>query len=212
MRIGIIGAGTVGLAVARHALRQGHEVALSSHRGPAALAETVRDLGAGATAVPVVQAASADLVLLAVPWLAVPDALTGLPAWDGRILVDATNPFVAFDPLQLADLDGSSASEIVAGHAPGARVVKAFNSITMADFDKGPVEETTRGVAQRVLFVSGDDPAATAAVAALIESFGYAALHLGGLADGGLLQQGGGPLAGRDLLLHSTPGDRNDPT
>lgn len=123
----------------------------------------MRDLGAGATAVPVARAAAAELVLLAVPWLAVPDALTGLPAWGGRILVDATNPFVAFDPLQLADLGGSSASEIVAGYAPGARVVRAFNSITMADFDKGPVEETTRGVARRVLFVSGDDPAATAA-------------------------------------------------
>jgi predicted dinucleotide-binding enzyme len=94
----------------------------------------------------------------------VPDTLDPLPDWQGRILVDATNPFVASDPLQLADLRGRTASVVVAEHAPGARVVKAFNSITMANFEKGP----RQGDARRVLFVSGDDVASKQTVQRLI--------------------------------------------
>jgi 8-hydroxy-5-deazaflavin:NADPH oxidoreductase len=198
MKIGMIGAGAVARSVALSALRQGHQVALSSRRGTPPLADVVRDLGEGASAVPVAEAASADLVLLAVPWLQVEAALTGLPPWNGRILVDATNPFVATTPeLVLADLGDTGASEIVARLAPGSRLVKAFNSIRMVHYDAGPWV----GAARRVLFVSGDDRNAKSQVASLIESFGFAAIDLGGLVAGGRLQQAGGPLAGRDLLL-----------
>jgi 8-hydroxy-5-deazaflavin:NADPH oxidoreductase len=146
----------------------------------------------------VAEAASAELVLLAVPWLQVEAALTGLPSWNGRILVDATNPFVATAPkLVLAELGDTGASEIVARLAPGARLVKAFNSIRMVHYDVGP----RVGAARRVLFVSGDDPEAKSQVAGLIESFGFAAIDLGDLVAGGRLQQAGGPLAGHDLLL-----------
>ena len=127
-----------------------------------------------------------------------PDALDSLPDWQGRILVDATNPFVALDPLQLADLEGRSASVVVAEHAPGARVVKAFNTITMANFEKGP----RQGEARRVLFVSGDDVASKQTVQHLITELGYAAIDLGGLDEGGRIQQPGGPLAGLDLLVN----------
>jgi len=154
MQIGILGAGHVGLAVGRRLTGAGHRVMLSSARGPHALTPVAQDIGAEAASV--TEAAAQELVLLALPWPAVPDALDSLPDWQGRILVDATNPFVALDPLQLADLEGRSASVVVAEHAPGARVVKAFNSITMANFEKGP----RQGDARRVLFVSGDDVAA----------------------------------------------------
>ena len=64
-------------------------------------------------------AASLDYVLLAVPWPNVKDALRSLPAWNGRVLIDATNPFSEYSPnLVLADLGGKGASEIVAGFAP----------------------------------------------------------------------------------------------
>jgi 8-hydroxy-5-deazaflavin:NADPH oxidoreductase len=112
-------------------------------------------------------------------------------------LIDATNPFVAFDPLELADLDARSASVIVAEHASGARVIKAFNSIAMTNFEKGPKQ----GEANRVLFVSGDDVAAKETVEVLIDQLGYAAIDLGGLDEGGRLQQPGGPLIGRDLFV-----------
>jgi predicted dinucleotide-binding enzyme len=79
MRIGTIGAGAVALAVAREALARGHEVVLGSRSGPGALADKVTELGSGASAATVEQAASLDYVLLAVPWKNVEAALRGLP-------------------------------------------------------------------------------------------------------------------------------------
>jgi 8-hydroxy-5-deazaflavin:NADPH oxidoreductase len=196
MQIGILGAGNVGLAVGRRLVDAGHHVTLSSTRAPHELRPVAEIIGAEAATVS--EAATAELVLLAVPWTAVPDVLDPLPDWQGRILVDATNPFVSFDPLQLADLDGRSASVIVAEHAPGARVVKAFNSIGMASFEEGP----RQGRARRVLFVSGDDVPSKQSVQDLITELGYVAIDLGGLDEGGRMQQAGGPLAGRDLFVN----------
>src|SRR5260221_8750678 len=126
MKFGTIGAGTVALAFAREALATGHQMVLSSRRGPESLASKVTELGRGAFTATVEEAASLDYVLLAVPWPNVEDALRGLPAWNGRVLIDATNPFIEYSPkLVLADLGGKGASEVVAGLAPGARVGKA---------------------------------------------------------------------------------------
>jgi predicted dinucleotide-binding enzyme len=187
----------VALAFAREALARGHDVVLSSRRGPDALAGKVTELGRGASAASVAEAASLDYVLLAVPWREVESALKGLPTWNGRVLIDATNPFVETSPkLVLADLGGKGASEIVAALAPGARIVKAFNSIVTARFNEGPATHGGR----RVIFVCGDHPEPTAFVKQLIESFGFAAIDIGGLATGGHLQQAEGPLAGRDLV------------
>ncbi|MBV8120121.1 MAG: NAD(P)-binding domain-containing protein, partial [Alphaproteobacteria bacterium] len=94
MKIGTIGAGEVALAVAREALARGHQIVLSSRSGPGALADKVSELGTGASSASVAEAASLDYVLLAVPWRNVGPALRGLPAWNGRVLIDATNPFV----------------------------------------------------------------------------------------------------------------------
>ena len=197
MRFGTIGAGEVALAFAREALATGHEVVLSNRHGPDSLAGKVAELGRGASAAGVQEAASLDYVLLAVPWPNVENALKGLPAWNGRVLIDATNPFIEYRPkLVLADLGDKGASEIVADLAPGAQVVKAFNSIVAARFNEGPTKHGGR----RVIFVSGDHSEPTEFVRGLIESFGFVAVHLGGLATGGRLQQAGGPLAGRDLV------------
>ena len=110
MKFGTIGAGAVALAFARAALAAGHEVVLSSRRGPDSLGGKVAELGRGASAAAVEVAASLDYVLLAVPWPNVEDALRGLPAWNGRVLIDATNPFSEYSPnLVLADLGGKGA-------------------------------------------------------------------------------------------------------
>ena len=197
MKFGTIGAGTVALAFAREALATGHEVVLSSRRGPDSLAGKVAKLGRGASAATVEEAASLDYVLLAVPWRDLEAALQGLPAWNGRVLIDATNPFIETSPqLVLADLGGKGASEVVAALAPGARIVKAFNSIVTERFNEGPIKNGGR----RVIFVSGDHLEPTDFVKSLIESFGFTPIYLGGLATGGRLQQAGGPLAGRDLV------------
>ena len=199
MKIGMIGAGAVSLAVARYALAVGHEVVISNRSGPDKLSQAIAKLGKGATAATVAAAARAEVVLLAVPWRSVPEALSGLPDWSGRILVDATNPFKETTPkLVLDDLGDRGASEIVADLAPGARVVKAFNSITMTNFEAGP----KRADARRAVLVSGDDEDAKTKIKQLITSFGFAVIDLGGLKTGGRLQQAGGPLAtGSDLLV-----------
>jgi predicted dinucleotide-binding enzyme len=198
MKIGFIGAGAVAQSIARSAIQAGHEVVLSARRGPQALGDIVAGLGPNASADTVQEVARLELVMLAVPWLQVPSALDGLPNWAGRILVDTTNPFTQLEPeLVLADLGGTGASEIVAAHAPGARVVKAFNAIRMEHYDKGPKFHDGK----RVIFVSGDDKDAKAEVIGLVNDLGYAPVDLGGLVSGGRMQQAGGPIAGRDWVV-----------
>src|SRR6202007_2042114 len=120
MRVRTLVAGAGALAVAREALARGHEIVLSSRSGPGALAGKVTELGRGASAATVEEAASLYSVVLAVPWTNVEAALRSLPEWNGRVLIDATNPFAETSPkLVLADLGGIGASEIVAGFWPG---------------------------------------------------------------------------------------------
>jgi 8-hydroxy-5-deazaflavin:NADPH oxidoreductase len=200
MKIGMLGAGDIARGVAKYALEQGHEVLLCNHSGPAKLAQIVTELGPRAAGVSRFEAAAAQVVLLAVPWESVRDALTGLPPWNGRILIDATNPFLNPQHLNvLDDLGGRMSSEIVADLAPGARLVKAFNTMFASKLAEGP---RPRAGTRRVLFVSGDDAAAKATVTNLIESFGFATIDLGDLKFGGRMQQAKtAPLAGPDFLL-----------
>jgi len=200
MKIGMLGAGDIARSVAKYALEQGHEVLLCNHSGPAKLAEVVAALGPGAAGVSRAEAAAAEIVLLAVPWESIREALAGLPRWEGRILIDATNPFLNPQHLNvLDDLRGRLSSEIVADLAPGARLVKAFNTMFGSKLAEGP---RPRAGTRRVLFVSGDDEAAKTTVIKLIESFGFATVDLGDLKVGGRMQQAKtAPLAGPDFLL-----------
>jgi predicted dinucleotide-binding enzyme len=124
-RVGIIGAGRLGQAMARTALRAGRSVVIANSRGPATLTPVVAALGDGASAGTVDQASAAGIVVIAVPWDRVPDAVEGL-AWNGQIVIDATNNF---DP---RDLQGRTSSEVVVGLVGGAPVVKAANTLTAA--------------------------------------------------------------------------------
>ena len=103
MDVGIIGAGRLGQAMARTVLRAGRRVVLANSRGPESLASVVSTLGEGASAGTVDEAAGAGIVVIAVPWPRVPEAVQGLH-WDGRIVIDATNDF---DP---SDLNGWTSS------------------------------------------------------------------------------------------------------
>jgi predicted dinucleotide-binding enzyme len=75
-------------------------------------------------------------------------------------------------------------------------VVNAFNHMIVPNLEAEPAVDGAR----RVAFVSADDDNAKNRVKILIESLGYSVIDLGNLRDGGLIQQAGGPLAGRDLL------------
>jgi predicted dinucleotide-binding enzyme len=197
MKIGLIGAGTVAQAVAKYLVAADHEVFISNSRGPASLSDVARALGPKVRAVEKSEAASADIVFLAVPWLKIADALSDLPQWNSRILVDTTNEFLDFKDLTLkADLKGRASSEYVAELAPGALVVKAVNNLIATRFTQGPVV----GNARRITFVSGDSSEAKSTIGSLLNSFGFAVIDLGSLHEGGRMQQASGPLAGPDLL------------
>jgi hypothetical protein len=188
-RIGIIGAGRLGQAMARTALRAGRSVVIANSRGPESLASVASELGASVTASTVEQAASAGIVVLAVPWDHVPEAVNGI-GWKGKILIDATNDWAA------DDLQGRTSSEIVADLVAPARVVKAANTLGADVLASDPHEAGGR----RVIFFSGDDADAKKEVVALFEDAGFAAVDLGDLATGGEMQQIHHPLAGLNLI------------
>ncbi|MDQ3700554.1 MAG: NADPH-dependent F420 reductase [Chloroflexota bacterium] len=194
MKIGIIGAGNIGEATARLLSRAGHAVAISNSRGPDSLTELVSEIGPGAQALSADDAASfGEVVLLAVPWR----SLIALPAPErvaGKIVIDAMNPYD--DNLQVIDLGDSSSSEETAKRLPGARVVKAFNTMQAATLRNGG----QMGQSDRLaLFVAGDDQDAKTVVSRLIDEIGFAAVDTGSLREGGRRQQPGSPLYLRDM-------------
>jgi predicted dinucleotide-binding enzyme len=187
--IGIIGAGRIGQAMAETALRAGRQVVIANSRGPESLMSVVGALGDGVTAGTVKDAAAAEIVVLAVPWSQVPQAVRGLE-WDRQILIDPTNDFAP------SDLDGRTSSEVVADLVAPARVVKAANTLVAAVLGSDPHEAG----GQRVIFLSGDDPDAKSEVVELFEGAGFFVVDLGGLRAGGEMQQVGAPLAGHNLI------------
>ena len=197
MEIGIIGAGAFAQAFAKRVLQAGHKIKLSNSRGPGSLREIVNLLGPGATAAVKEKAVACEMVLLAVPWDNVPETLASLPKWKNQILIDETNPFHGkAGDFTLADVGNLSTSQLVAALAPGARVVKAFNHMVVSNLEAEPVVNGAR----RVAFISADDDGAKKQIQNLLENCGYSVVDLGNLRDGGLIQQAGGALAGRDFL------------
>jgi 8-hydroxy-5-deazaflavin:NADPH oxidoreductase len=187
--VGIIGAGRLGQAMARTALRAGRRVVIANSRGPGSLTSVVTALGAGVSAGTVDDAAAASIVVIAVPWDRVAEAVQGR-AWDGRVVIDATNDWAA------DDLQGRTSSELVADLVPGARVVKAGNTLGADVLGSDPQGAGGR----RVIFISGDEADAKADVVSLFQDAGFAAIDLGGLATGGAMQQIHHPLAGVNLI------------
>jgi len=187
--VGIIGAGRIGQTMAQIARRAGRQVVISNSRGPESLTSVVQRLGDGVSAGTVKDAAAASIVVLAVMWPDVPQAVAGLE-WEGRILIDPTNDF---DP---SDLDGRTSSEVVAGLVAPARVVKAGNTMGADVLASDP----RQAGGQRVIFLSGDNAEAKSDVVALFDQAGFFVIDLGGLREGGQMQQLGGPLSGHNLI------------
>ena len=185
--VGIIGAGRIGQAMARIARRAGRPVVIANKQGPQSLASLVQELGDGVSAGTVNEAAGADIVVLAVMWPDVPQAVEGLE-WEGRILIDPTNDF---DP---SDLNGRTSSEVVADLVAPARVVKTANIFAAELLASDPRQVG----GQRVMFLSGDNADAKSEVGGLFEDAGFFVIDLGGLREGGRMHQFGAPLAGHN--------------
>jgi len=212
MTIGIIGSGALGSNLARILAKNGIAATISNSRGPASLASLVEELGPSITAGTVEEAASADIVFAAVRWVDAEKVLGSLPAWNGRIVVDGTNPVEFLDPnspdandpsnplaaygIKAVDLGGKYSSEVFKQFVPGARVVKAFNHL-----DVNVLTEPEVSGGKRVLFYSGDDAAAKADVRKIIEDTGFFAVDLGTLDVGGKLASlPFGPLAAHSFV------------
>jgi predicted dinucleotide-binding enzyme len=194
--IGIIGAGAIGQAFAKRLAAANIDAILSNSRGPDSLRDVVQAIGPSIKAGTVQQAAAAEIVFIAVNWSQLPAALAGLPDWNGRIVIDGNNP-VIHPGFRLAELGGRSSSEVLADMLPGARLVKAFNTLPAAVLAQDP----RTGGSNRVVFISGDDAAAKAEIKSLTERLGFASIDLGRLVVGAPLQQfPGGPLPGLNLL------------
>lgn len=211
MSIGIIGAGAIGSNIARLLARSGIEATIANSRGPASLAPLIAELGPSIRAGTTEQAASADIVFVAVRWVDVRKALSGLPGWNGRIVVDATNAVEFLEPgsperedpsnplaaygIRALDLGDTYSSAIVRELVPGARVIKAFNNLEADLLPKPPSD------GRRAIFYSGDDADAKEEVSKLIEQTGYFPVDLGSLDVGNALTAPPfGSLSGIDLV------------
>lgn len=210
MTIGIIGSGGLGANVARALAKKGISATISNSRGPASLAALIAEIGPSIKAGTVAEAASMDIVLVAVRWESLRSVLGGMPAWNGRIVIDGTNPVEFLDPnapkdptnpladwgIKAIDLGGKYSSAVFRELVPGARVVKALNHL-----DVNALTQTEVSGGQRVQFFSGDDAAAKADVRKLLEAVGYFAVDLGTLDVGGpLAQLPFGPLAAINFI------------
>jgi predicted dinucleotide-binding enzyme len=182
MNIGIIGAGNIGGTTARLFIDAGHEVAISNSRGPETLRDLIASLGPKARAVTPAEAARfGEIVLLAIPL----KDYTTLPADDlgGKIVIDAMNYYQNRDGhFPRLDSGETTSSEMVAAHLPGARLVKAFNTI-WSEHLKTKGNKTAPVDQRRVIFLSGDDAEAKGIVSKLIEDIGFGPYDLGSLHD-----------------------------
>ena len=182
MNIAVIGAGNVGKALTGSAIRAGHSVTVSSKNGESAR-ELAAATGARAAASDREAVEAADVVILAFPWTAVDEVLVGVgDALAGKVVIDATNPVKA-DYSGLAT-EGTSGAEEVQAKAPGARVVKAFNTA----FAARQADPKVAGGLRVDGFVAGDDADAKATVLGLVEAIGFNPVDAGGLATARYLE------------------------
>lgn len=198
MNIGIIGAGHIGSTAARLLVKAGHEVAVSNSRGPASLRSLVAELGAHAHAMHVDDAARfGSVVLLAVPWRKA-EALPRPELVAGKIVIDAMNPYGASG--EVIGTGGTTSSEEVQRRLPGARLVKAFNTIYYQHL--ATLGSTSLPFDQRyAIFLAGDDAEAKQVAGKLIEEMGFAPVDTGSLRQGGRKQEPGSAIYNRPMLL-----------
>lgn len=191
MKIGILGAGNIGAAAARLFITAGHEVAVSNSRGPESLQKLVQELGDRAHAMTIDNAARfGEVVLLAVPWRT-PEALPHSDLLRGKIVIDAMNPYRPDGGFY--DLGGSTSSELVLERIPGARLVKAFNTIYYVHL-AGRGRKDLPSNERHTIYVAGDDDEAKQVVSGLIEEIGFTAVDTGSLREGGRMQQPDSPI------------------
>lgn len=191
MKIAIIGAGNVGGTLGRRWAALGHDVVFGVRDPAREKYKSLVTQTGGRARLATNQEACADAaaVLIATPWSTTQAALAECGSLVGKVLIDATNPLGADLKLTIGHSD--SGGEQVARWAPGARVVKAFNT-TGFNIMEDPVIQNQHGV----MFVAGDDPAAKSVAIDLANAIGFEAVDAGALDSSRMLE----PLA--QLWIH----------
>lgn len=185
-KIGIIGSGRVGSAIGAVWVKAGHEVMFSS-RTLENDKELAARLGGGARAgTPREAAAFGEVVMVSVPYRALPDV--GKAVGDllkGKVVIDTCNPFVGRDG-EIADWARKKGAGLASAELlPGARLVRAFNAIGAARMGSAYQEPGRVGMP-----IAGDDAQAVAVASRLIREIGYEPVLIGGLAMGKHLMPG----------------------
>lgn len=169
MKIGILGAGSVGATLGKAWAKRGHQVIFGVRDGNAAKVKALlAEAGVNARAGTAVEAVvNADAIALTLPWEAVPDVLKQIGDLSGKVLLDCTNPLMGNQLDASLDL-GMSGGEQVAAWLPQARVVKIFNTIGWES-----MEDPQYGTEAATMFYAGDDLEAKQIAANLASEIGF---------------------------------------
>jgi predicted dinucleotide-binding enzyme len=197
MRIGVIGAASMGSILARHLANLGHHVSIANSRGPESLTALAAEIGA--TPVSVVDAAKAgEIVLIAIPTKAVANLPRGLFAnlADSVVVIDIGNYHPELRDGRIDAIDRGMLDSQWVAQQIGRPVVKAFNNILAKSLlEKGVPKGTIGRIA---LSVAGDSSDAKAAVMRLVDELGFDPIDGGDLGNS-WRQQPGTPAYCRDL-------------
>ncbi|MGJ7536990.1 MULTISPECIES: NADPH-dependent F420 reductase [unclassified Variovorax] len=189
MKIGIIGTGNIGGALARRFRASGHDVAIANSRGPASLQELARETGARPVTIDeVVQ--GAELVMVAIPMMKVASLPAHLfaDASPGLIVVDTSNYYPRERDGRIAEIEAGLTESGWVQQRLGHRVVKAFNSIVAQHLlENGRPAGSPDRIA---LAVSGDDVGQKSVVARLLDDIGFDAVDAGTIAQSWRQQPG----------------------
>ena len=178
MNIGIIGCGEVGRTLGRLWAKAGHKIFFSFSNDWNDLKALARECGnASKAATPYDAVRCSEIVLFAVPWNAIDEAIKQIGRFEGQVAIDATNPFVD-DQLHVQEFDeGDSSSECVARKLENAKVIKAFNTLPHQVL-------SNRSGQGLVVFMAGDYPAMKKKVAQLVTDAGFVPFDAGPLVEG----------------------------
>ena len=192
MSYAIIGSGNVGTALARQFARAGISVSIANTRGPASIPSAVRELGQAVVPATVEAALEAEVLLLAIPFVAVEAFAKQRADWSGKIVIDATNAY-GVTPEYMA---GRLSSDIVAAAFRGAAIAKAFNQLPAAVLARDAAVENGR----RVVFIASNDEKATVEVKSLALRLGFSPIVVGRIDESGRLLHIPGPLVLHNLV------------
>jgi predicted dinucleotide-binding enzyme len=176
MNIAVVGSGKMGSGLGGIWAKKGHRVIFSYSRSPEKLQSLVRDHPGSSAAAPAEAVQQCEVVLLSVGWSVVEEALKACGALDRKIVIDCTNPLTS--DLDLAVGLTTSAAEEIAKRAPGARVVKAFNTAFAELYHS---ETRLFGSRMISMFYCGDDGEAKKIAARLITETGFSPIDCGPL-------------------------------